>query len=93
MGRWLRILIGLVAAAGVIYGLDDLSGRLGIPSRPRYSTVTIRRYYYINEKYGKFSYEPLPLMDVQCSNTLLPHWGVNPCWWVQRHKVVTIQVN
>jgi hypothetical protein len=93
MSRCKRVSIGVVVAAGVIYGIDDLSGRFGVPARPQYSTVTIRRYYFIKEKYNKFSYEPLPLLDEQCANTMLPHWGARPCWWVQRHRVVNIEVN
>jgi hypothetical protein len=92
MSRWKRVSIGLAVAAGVIYGMDDLSGRFGVPARPRYSTVTVRRYYFIHEKYNKFSYEPLPVIDEECANTLLPHWGARPCWWVKRHRVVNIDV-
>jgi hypothetical protein len=88
-----RILIGVALAVAAIYGLDDLSARFGIPPRPQYSTVRIRRYDLITEKYNKFSYEPLPPIDEQCANALLPHWGARPCWWVQRHKMITIKVN
>jgi len=76
-----------------VYGLDDLSARLGIPARTRYETVTIRRYYYINEKYGKFSVEPMPSIDERCVNALLPHFGATPCWYLKRHTRRTIAVN
>lgn len=87
-----RLLIG-AAAAILIYSLDDLSARFGISSRPQYSTVTIRRYYFINEKYNKFSYEPAPSIEERCVNALFPHPGARPCWYVRRHTLQTIEVN
>lgn len=88
-----RILIGSLIAASVVYGMDDLSARLGVPSRPRFSTFTINRFYFINEKYNKFSYEPLPSREERCVNALLPHSGSRPCWYVKRHTMETIDVN
>ena len=89
----MRIPLAALAAAAVLYGLDDLSVWLGVPSRPRFSTYTITRFYLINEKFNKYSYEPMPSMDERCVNALFPHSGSRPCWYVRRHLVETIAVN
>jgi hypothetical protein len=87
------MLMWVLVAAAVVYALDDLSVRLGVPPRPRFSTFVISRFYYVNEKYNKFSYEPLPKVNEQCVNALLPHFDSRPCWYVARHTLVIIPVN
>jgi hypothetical protein len=89
----LRFLMWLLLAAAVVYGLDDLSVRIGVPPRPRFSTFTINRFYYINEKFNKFSYEMIPSVQERCVNALFPHSGSRPCWYVERHTMQTIPVN
>jgi hypothetical protein len=89
----MRFLTGMLLAAAVLYETDDLSARIGVPSRPRFSTVTINRFYYINEKFNKFSYEPIPSVEERCVNALFPHFGSRPCWYVRRHTMETIAVN
>ena len=87
--NWIAVLL----AVSILYGLDDLSARFGVPSRPQFATMTVKRYFYINEKYNKFSYEPLPSMDVRCVTALFPHSGYRPCWYLKRHLMETIPVN
>jgi hypothetical protein len=89
----LKVTVVVMAALLALYGLDLLSVLAGVPSRPRYSTVTINRFYYINEKFNKFSYEPISSVDEQCVNAMFPQFGARPCWYVQRHTSQTIDVN
>jgi hypothetical protein len=93
MTKKTRILAGTLLAAAVLYGLDDLSARIGMPERPRFSTFTINRFYRINEKFNKFSFEPLPAVQEQCVNALFPHSGSRPCWYVSRHTIQSIELN
>ena len=93
ISKKLRIAAGALFVAAVLYGLDDLSARFGVPARPRFSTFTINRVYYINENYNKFSLEPIPSIEEQCVNALFPHSGSRPCWYVKRHTTETIAVN
>jgi hypothetical protein len=93
MTRKTRILAGILLAAAALYGLDDLSARIGVPARPRFSTFTINRFYRINEKFNKFSFEPLPAVQEQCVNALFPHSGSRPCWYVSRHTMLSIELN
>jgi hypothetical protein len=89
----MRILIAALASAALLYGLDDLSVWLGVPSRPRFSTFTITRFYRINEKFNKFSLEPMPQTQERCVNALFPHSGSRPCWYVSRHLIEMVAVN
>ena len=89
----LKVLMGIVAFGVVAYVVDDLSSRLNIPSRDQFSTITIRRSLYVNEKYNKFSLEPLPDGLERCVNALMPHFGSRPCWYVRKHTREMIEVN
>ncbi len=91
--RKLRILGGALLVVAVAYGLDDLSARFGVPARPRFSTFTVNRFYYINENYNKFSLESIPSVEEQCVNALFPHSGSRPCWYLKRHTRQVINVN
>jgi hypothetical protein len=93
MTKKTRILAGILLATAVLYGLDDLSARIGVPARPRFSTFTINRFYRINEKFNKFSLEPAPTVQERCVNALLPHSGSSPCWYVSSHTLQTIAIN
>lgn len=91
--KTIRILTGIALSAAVLYGMDLLSLIIGVPARPRYSTVTINRFFYINEKFSKFSYEPAGSAEEKCANSLFPQLGSRPCWYVRRHHIETINVN
>ena len=93
MSKKIRILIAVLIAAVVLYGLDYLSARLGIPARPRFATYTITRLYRINEKFNKFSFETMPSVQERCVNALFPHSGSRPCWYVQRHTTEIVELN
>jgi hypothetical protein len=93
MTKTLRILAGTLLAAAVLYGLDDLSARIGVPARPRFSTFTIYRFYRVNEKFNVFSFEPMPTVQEQCINALFPHSGSPPCWYLSRHTMQSVSVN
>ena len=82
-----RILLGVLIAMPALYLLDDLA------ASPRFSTYTIRRYQHFSEKYNKYSFEPMPQIQEQCVNALLPHSGARPCWYVKRHTFIVIDVN
>jgi hypothetical protein len=95
ISKKLRIATGALIAVAALYGLDDLSARVGVPARQRFSTVTVYRFYRINEKFNKYSFEPAPpsIVQQQCVNALFPHSGSQPCWWVSRHTNQVIEVN
>ena len=93
-GRQKLILIAaVIGVPAICYSLDALSVIAGVPSRPRYSTFTINRFYKVDEKFNKFSLNPLPPVDERCVNALFPHFGSNPCWYVSRHTMQSVEPN
>jgi len=76
-------LLGIV----LLYGADDLSVRFRIPASCQpFGTVTVQRYDAISEKNNKteFVYED-PVTE-PCVNSLFPHMGYAPCWYLKRHS-------
>ena len=92
--RWLiRIAAGLAASAAVVWGVDELSFVLNIPSRPQYGSVHVEHYEAVTEKFNLTSYDRLSPEDQRCANALLPHGSSLPCWYVKRHPVQTQHIN
>ena len=93
MKKRTKWILRVVLAIGVTYSLDFLSALAGVPSRPRYATITINRFFFVNEKFNKFSYSPIPSLEEKCVNALLPHFDARPCWYVKRHTTQTIDID
>jgi hypothetical protein len=82
-----RILLSFFLSALLLYLGDYLSVRYRFPgNRPTFGSVQIQSYYAIPQKDGKTE---IVLLDPQmqtCVESLFPHLGVNPCWYVKRHR-------
>jgi hypothetical protein len=78
----LRANLILVAFLLVLYLGDTLV--LHLRHNP-YSTVTVQHYYVIGQKNNKFEIQNDRTVDQPCANSLLPHSGYPPCWYVRRH--------
>jgi hypothetical protein len=50
-----------------------------------FGSVTIYRYYAIQKKANKTEYVFKGSDDQTCVNSMLPHMGHTPCWYLQRH--------
>ncbi len=82
-----------VAAAIVIYAGDYLSARFGFPNhREIYGTVMVKRNYAVLQKNKKEEYYFLPPEAQTCVNSLFPHFGVPPCWYLRRHPVQEVKM-
>ncbi len=84
-----RILIGLIAALGLLYGSDYLYVRVRMlhpkPADP-FESMKSLRVLAIPEKNGKTEYEVdalNPEQAVTCVHSLFPHFGYSPCWYVK----------
>jgi hypothetical protein len=51
-----------------------------------YSTITVQHYFVIGQKNNKFEVQYDRDIDRPCANTLFPHSGYPPCWYLRRHK-------
>ncbi|HTS71566.1 MAG TPA: hypothetical protein VMO17_21535 [Terriglobia bacterium] len=88
-----RLVFLLVALFGLVYGADYASVRIPLPhSRNPYSTIVVRPYYDVGLKSGKSTFYFLDPQKQTCVNSLFPHFGYNPCWYVRRNTHPRIQM-
>ena len=88
-----RVLLILVIAAVLVYGLDFLSLELRIPRRDKLGNITVHTYYKVKLKSGKFEYDYSGDHQEDCSNSLFPQTGLKPCWYLSRHTNQEIKID
>jgi hypothetical protein len=88
-----RILAILALLLAVVYAGDFLSLRLRIPRREPLGSVTVRRYYAVTLKNHKTEYMFDEPESQTCVNSLFPHDGHDPCWYLSRHSRQQININ
>ena len=76
-----RILVMAILGLCVLYGGDYLAGR-----HATLGTVKVERYYAIPQKDGKTEFVFATPENQTCVQSLLPHLGYSPCWYMNRHK-------
>jgi hypothetical protein len=88
--NWLqRILILLVLIPAATYLADFAVVKMrGTPT----SNVTIRQYLAIPQKGNKLQYAPADPAIEECIQSLFPHNGDRPCWYVNQHKTRQIDM-
>jgi hypothetical protein len=52
---------------------------------PPYSTVKVQHYFLIKQKNNKYEVQYDRALDQTCANSLFPHSGNPPCWYLRRH--------
>jgi hypothetical protein len=84
-----RALVVVLLLLGVAFSYDYIQLRR---NQNAFGSVTISRFYAVTLKNKKtdFSYgEP----QVQaCVNSIFPHYGYYPCWYLRRHNVQQINI-
>jgi len=81
-----RIGLTMVVLLALVYAGDYTSLRIPIPKgRPAYGTVVVRPYYDVGLKSGKSDFYFLEPQRQTCVNSLFPHLGYKPCWYLRRH--------
>jgi hypothetical protein len=81
-----KIALTIVGLCALLYVGDYASVRIPIPKgRDTYSTVTVRPYYDVGLKSGKSEFYFLDPQKQTCVNSLFPHLGYKPCWYVRKH--------
>jgi hypothetical protein len=76
-----RIVLLLILAMAAVYGVDYLVAR----TRPL-GSVQVQPYYAVPLKDGKTEFIMLDPETDSCVNSLLPHLGRQPCWYLNRNK-------
>jgi hypothetical protein len=81
-----RIALVIACLLACVYVGDYAAVRIPIPQgRAAFSTVIVRPYYDVGLKSGKSDFYFLDPQKQTCVNSLFPHMGFNPCWYVRRH--------
>jgi len=76
----------LLLAVAAVYVGDTLSLAYRIPgNRPQFGSVMVQRTWLIPMKDGKMQYSFDPPAPQECVNSLFPHSGDQPCWYLRRH--------
>ncbi len=88
LGRIRRALLGLLAAALLLYVGDAVVLRQRLPGG--LESIPVQPYYAIPQKNGKTEFMLAPPDTRTCANALFPQLGSNPCWYVRRHLQVRI---
>jgi hypothetical protein len=76
-----------------IYAADFLSARFGFPNhRAIYGSVVVDKTYAVTQKNQKQEFYFLPPETQTCVNSLFPHFGAPPCWYLKRHQSQQVQM-
>ncbi|MBV8205243.1 MAG: hypothetical protein JO041_00490 [Acidobacteria bacterium] len=71
-----------VALSALAYALDTVTLRLG---KSQTSSVMVRPYFAVPKKNGLTEFMFQQPQPQSCVNSLFPHFGFTPCWWLRRH--------
>lgn len=89
----LRLAAALLLLGILVYAGDYLLLRFKIlAGRDPYGNVVVQPYYAIHQKNGKIEYQFAQPQNQICVNSLFPHFGVQPCWYVTRHTEKRIDI-
>jgi hypothetical protein len=80
-------LFAVLAFVALAYATDDVSVRYRVPaSRQTLGSVQVRKVYAVKRKNGSTEFLFDDPVNVSCVNSLVPHMGLSPCWYLERHK-------
>jgi hypothetical protein len=82
-----------VLAFVLLYTGDYLSLRYRIPHhREQFGSVRVQRYFAVPMKNRTTEYMFQPPVFERCVNSLFPHFGESPCWYLNRNRRQEIRV-
>ena len=94
MKRFLQTILPIViVVCALLYIGDVLSLRYRIPNREPYGNVTVREMYAVRDKDNSTEFMPTAPAPEECVNSLFPHYGDPPCWYLKRHPRQQININ
>jgi len=90
----LHVVLPLLVVLGIaVYLGDYFSLRFSIPNRPMYDSVIVRELYAVKLKNKQTEYMFQPPAPQECVNSLFPHFGDSPCWYLKRHTRQQVNVD
>ena len=84
-----RALVIVLVLLGIAFSLDYVTLR---KSQNALGSVNIRRYYAVTLKNKKTDFSSADPETQMCVNSLFPHLGYYPCWYLRRHDVKEIDI-
>jgi hypothetical protein len=82
--RFLNRALGVIAGLGVLVFLSD-TAYVHLTPHP-FDSVRIQPLLSFPMKDGKTMFVPGDPQDQQCVRSLFPHFGCQPCWYLNRQK-------
>jgi len=80
------VVLAAMGAVALAYGGDYLVLRVrAATNRNAYGSVTVNHYTAVLQKNGKTTFTFDPPAPWTCVNSLFPHQGWLPCWYLSRH--------
>jgi hypothetical protein len=79
------VVVAVIVAGAITYAGDWAWLRYRIVRGNAYGSVMVQTYYAIHEKSGKTEFQTAEPQPETCANSLFPHGGFSPCWYMSRH--------
>jgi hypothetical protein len=92
LARVRLVLLIALALLAAVYVCDYASLRFLIPKRQPFGSVMVVRSYAVALKDRQTEYMFDPPTAQTCVNSLFPHFGDTPCWYLSRHPRQQIKV-
>ena len=87
-----RYAVIAVIAVALIYAGDTVWLRVRMTNHgDPTGAVQVRVTYAIPHKNGRIEYDRGGTETERCVYSLFPHFGLNPCWYVERHTTKEIR--
>ena len=88
-----HVLTGMIVLLLVVYVGDSVVVRVRIAKQlDPYGMVQVQRSYAVTMKNGKPEYFFEAPADQTCVNSLFPHFGYTPCWFLRRRKIQQVKM-
>ena len=84
-----RALLLVVILLVIAFGIDYIGLRM---NQNAIGSVTIRRYYAVGLKNNRTEFDNADSVQQACVNSIFPHMGYSPCWYLRRHNVQEIDI-
>jgi hypothetical protein len=80
------IFLSALGLAGLAFSVDYAVFRYRVAGNHQaYGQITVTHYDAVKQKNGKTEFLFDPPQAQPCVNSLFPHEGYQPCWYLQRH--------
>src|SRR5579862_7826850 len=86
---FVRALVIVIVLTGIAFTIDYIALW---KNQNALGSVTIRRYYAVGLKNNRTDYESADSEVQTCVNSIFPHRGYYPCWYLRRHNVKEIDI-